>query len=214
MLRCSKFTRIAVLVVAVAVSSSCGSVVRNGSSPVYLVIDALDGSRGASTPGPFTTGLLISDVITNVTSPAPCTTQTPCPTIFGDTGQVVLRTSLKNIGTPTSPTEETTNNEVTITRYHVAYTRTDGRNVQGVDVPYAFDGGVTGTIPAGGTLTLGFELVKNIAKQESPLIQLETNGVIIQAIANITFYGQDQVGNQINVTGSISVEFGNFGDGA
>jgi hypothetical protein len=212
MLRCSKFTRIAVLAAAVALSSSCGSVVRNGSSPVYLVIDSLEGSRGASTPGAFTSGLLISDVITNVTTPAPCTTETPCPTIFGDTGQAVLRASLKNIGTPTAPSVETTNNEVTITRYHVEYTRTDGHNVQGVDVPFAFDGGATGTIPAGGSLTLGFELVRNIAKQESPLIQLESSSVIIQAIANVTFYGQDQVGNQVNVTGSISVEFGNFGD--
>lgn len=212
MLRCSKFIRIAVLAVGVAASTSCGSVVRDGRSPVYLVIDSLLGSRGASTPGaPANT--LISDVITNVTSPAPCTTDKPCATIFGDTGQVTLSASLKDIGTPTAPAAPTTNNAVTITRYHVEYVRTDGRNVQGVDVPYAFDGASTGTIPAGGTLTLGFELVKNIAKQQAPLIQLATSSVIIQAIANVTFYGQDQVGNQVNVTGSISVEFGNFGDG-
>ena len=37
-------------------------------------------------------------------------------------------------------------------------------------------------------------------------------GVLINAIADVTFYGRDQVGNDISVTGSISIEFGNFGD--
>ena len=70
-----------------------------------------------------------------------------------DFGQVTLRTPLKDVTNPSSPNAPTTNNEVTISRYRVVYRRTDGRNVQGVDVPYAFDGGVTGTVPLGGTLT-------------------------------------------------------------
>jgi hypothetical protein len=210
MLTLSKVLTVSAAIVA---SISCGSVIRDGKSPVYLVVDTLEGSRGNSTPGPFTSGLLISDVITNVTSPDPCTSASPCPTVFGDSGQAQLRMSLKDIGTsPTTPTAPTTNNEVTITRYHVAYIRTDGRNTEGVDVPYAFDGATTGTIPSGGNITLGFELVRNIAKQQAPLIQLKTNPQILQAIANVTFYGHDQVGNEMSVTGSISIEFGNFGD--
>jgi hypothetical protein len=63
-----------------------------------------------------------------------------------------------------------------------------------------------------GTLTLGFELVRNTAKQESPLVQLETNGIIISTIADVTLYGRDQVGNDISATGSIGIAFGNFGD--
>ena len=34
-------------------------------------------------------------------------------------------------------------NAVTLTRYHVDYRRTDGRNTPGVDVPYSFDGGLS-----------------------------------------------------------------------
>ena len=105
-----------------------------------------------------------------------------------------------------------TNNEVTITRVHVAYRRTDGRNTPGVDVPYAFDTGATATVPASGTVTMGFLLVRNTAKDESPLIQLKNNGVIISTIADVTLYGRDQVGNDISATGSIGVDFGNFGD--
>jgi hypothetical protein len=101
---------------------------------------------------------------------------------------------------------------VTITRYRVVYRRTDGRNVQGVDVPYAFDGGVTGTVPLGGTVTLSFELVRHVAKLEPPLAQLRSNGSLIYTIADITFFGKDRVGNDIQATGSIQVDFGNFAD--
>jgi hypothetical protein len=54
--------------------------------------------------------------------------------------------------------------------------------------------------------------VRNAAKAESPLVQLKTNGVILTTIADVTFYGRDRVGNDISATGSIQVDFGNFGD--
>jgi len=94
----------------------------------------------------------------------------------------------------------------------VEYIRADGRNTPGVDVPYAFDSALTGTIPAGGTVTLGFELVRSAAKLESPLVQLKTSPNIINVIARVTFYGADRVGNNVTVMGQIGIEFGNFGD--
>jgi hypothetical protein len=202
--------RLAGLVVVAAAATSCGSVVRQGSSPVYLVIDSLLGFRGgaASATGSST---LISDVITNVTQPAPCSTDNPCPTIFGDNGAVTLRAPLKDIGGAT-PLQPTTNNEITITQYRVKYIRTDGRNTEGVDVPFGFDGAATGTIPAGGTLALNFILVRNIAKQEAPLADLRRGSNIINTIAQVTFYGTDRVGNNVSVMGQIDVVFGNFGD--
>ena len=203
-------TRLLGLAALVAATVSCGDVSRQGSSPVYLVIDSLTATRGGAASLVATT-TLISDVITNVTTPAPCTSQTPCPTIFGDTGTVVLRAPLKNIGA-TAALAPTTNNEVTINRIHVEYTRADGHNIQGVDVPYAFDGAATGTVGAGGTLTLGFVIVRAVAKQESPLAQLRTSPNIITTITKVTFYGTDRVGNAISVTGQIQIDFGNFGD--
>ena len=189
----------------VAATSSCGDVIRQGRSPVYLVIASLQAAQGNHI-SQFGNGLS-SDVLTFVTSPAPCTDTSPCPTVFGDVGQVVLRASMKDIGL-----EPTKNNEVTLTRYHVSYRRADGRNTPGVDVPYGFDGATTGTIQANGTLTMGFTLVRNTAKQESPLVQLISSPNVISAIADITFYAHDQVGNQVNQTGSIDVAFANFGD--
>lgn len=203
-------TRLIGFAALVAANVSCGDVVRQGSSPVFLVIDLLQGIRGAAQAGtPSST--LISDVITNITSPDPCTPALPCPTIFGDSGSVNLRAPLKDIGA-TAGLSPTSNNEVTINRVRVEYIRADGRNTPGVDVPFAFDSAVTGTVPAGGTLTLGFELVRNVAKQEAPLAQLRASNNFISTIARITFYGVDRVGNAIQVTGQMQIEFGNFGD--
>ena len=46
--------------------------------------------------------------------------------------------------------------------------RADGRNTPGADVPFAFDSGAALTIAGGGTATLGFEIVRHVAKEESP----------------------------------------------
>jgi hypothetical protein len=193
-----------------AATVSCGDVVRQGNSPVFLVIDQLQGIHGGKTLGTGTSNL-ISDVITNVTDPAPCTTASPCPTVFNDLGSVTMHAPLKDIG-GTTTLSPTTNNEVTINRYHVEYVRADGHNIQGVDVPHAFDSAVTGTIPAGGNLTLGFELVRSVAKKESPLAELRINKNIINVIAQVTFYGVDRVGNSMTVMGQIGIEFADFGD--
>jgi hypothetical protein len=197
-------TRILVTAAVAAGGSSCGDVVRSGRSPMFLSIDSL---TGASAPSTTMTSTIASDVITTVTSPAPCTTDAPCLTIFSDPGAAILRVVPKDVSTTPS-----TNNDVTITRVHVQYRRADGRNVQGVDVPYGFDGAATVTVPANGTATIGFTLVRNAAKAESPLIQLQRNGSIITTIADVTFYGRDRVGNDVSVTGSMQIDFGNFGN--
>lgn len=202
-----KHVHLIALAAAVAAGTSCGSAIRQGRSPVYLVVQSITALPGGLPGTVVTPGVLHSDVA-NVTT-TPCSTTAPCA--LGDEGTVILTTALKDIGTPTSPTIETANNAVTITQYHVDYVRTDGRNTQGVDVPYSFDGATAGTIPAGGSQTFGFDLVRAVAKEEAPLIQLTGSSSVLTMIANITFYGHDQAGNDLNVTGSMTIEFGNFG---
>jgi hypothetical protein len=197
--------RLIALAALLAGSTACGDVVRQGRSPVFVVIDSMAAARGSS-PQNFGSNLS-SDVLTNVIQPPPCSTSTPCPTTFNDLGQVVLSLALKNV-----TVEPTTNNQVTIRRYRVDYMRTDGRNVAGVDVPYGFDGATTVTVTPGGTSTLGFELVRNAAKQEAPLVQLANGANILDTIATVTLYGTDQVGNAVSVSGTIRVSFANFAD--
>jgi hypothetical protein len=195
------------LAAIMAASTSCGSIAQQGRSPVYLVIDSLTGQRGGLN-GNFGNPVP-SDVVTNVTSPAPCTPVSPCATVFSDNGQVALRAEMKD---PTSLTAPTATNDVTIFRYHVSYRRSDGRNTQGVDVPFAWDGAVTGTVRVGSQTTLPFELVRIVAKEESPLVNLVSSLTIVTTIAEVTFYGRDQAGNMVSVVGLIQVDFGNFGD--
>jgi hypothetical protein len=47
---------------------------------------------------------------------------------------------------------------------------------------------------------------------ETPLAELATNPGVITTLAEVTFYGRDQVGNDVTVSGTIQVDFGNFGD--
>src|SRR4030095_7326834 len=154
------------LVAALAASISCGDVVRQGRAPVMLVIDSLQASAGGSgTPS----GFLLSDVATATPDP-PCSAKTPC--VFNDAGSAQLRLTLKDVGTPSSPATPSPNNDVTITRIHIKYVRSDGRNVQGVDIPYEWDSAATFTVAVGSLKTIPFELVRHVAKEESPLVQL------------------------------------------
>ena len=199
--------RILTLAAMAAAAASCGDVARTGRAPVTIVINSL---TAAPTGGPLKgtqSGTLTSDVITNLISPAPCSAATPCPTIFNDVGLATLSLQAKNVALTPSGV-----NAVTIDRIHVEYVRADGHNTPGVDVPYAFDGAATATIPATGSATIGFEIVRHNAKEESPLVQLINSSNIITTICRVTFYGHDQAGNEINVTGSIQIDFGNFGD--
>jgi len=186
---------------------SCGDVSRQGQAPVYLVVTSLQAKRGGGASATLGNPLL-SDVITNVSTPAPCTPTSPCPTIFNDVAEASFSVTLKNV----LGAAPTTNNSVIIRRVHVSYRRADGRNSPGVDVPFGFDSAATLTIAGGGTGTLGFEIVRHVAKEESPLAQLVSSPVIITTIADVTFSGTDQVGNDISVTASMQIDFGNFGD--
>ena len=200
--------RFGVVAVLAMASTSCGSVAQ-GRGPSLLVIESLQGIRGNTTPG-TPSNPLTSDVITNVISPAPCSATAPCPTIFGDSGEAVMRVVMKDAGSA-NPSSASPLNHITIERYHVQYFRADGRNTPGVDVPYDFDGALRVTIQDAPT-TFGFQLVRNQAKDEAPLVFLRSNAAIVTAIAKITFFGRDQNGNEISIVGEITINFGNFGD--
>ena len=182
-------------------SVSCGDLTREGTSSSYLIITALEATSGAD-PGTFA-GILSSDVVT---------VKDKVASTFADPGRVQFALGLKDPGPSTSPAAPTQANFITVDRYRVRYIRSDGRNVEGVDVPYAFDGAFTVTVS--GSTTAGFTLVRIQAKDEAPLRALGFNGQVISTIAEVTFYGHDQTGRAVSVTGQISINFANFADPA
>src|SRR5689334_11053921 len=144
-------TRVLAVATLVASATSCGDVVRTSRAPALLVVNSLTASRGAANSGGTGASLLTSDVLTVVTSGGTCTTTNPCPTVFSDQGTLTLSLAAKDISVPL-----TSNNQVTINRIHVSYRRTDGRNAEGVDVPFSYDTGGTVTVPAGSTAQVSF----------------------------------------------------------
>jgi len=203
-----QWTTLGVVALALASAVACGHQNTTGRSPSYLVIDSLQGASGAK-PSAFS-HTVESDVVTNVRVQVGGQ-EVVQPTIYEDVGQVTLRMVLKDVSI-TSPTSA---NLITVTRYHVEFKRSDGRNTPGVDVPYGFDGAATGTFDSsGGVLT--FVLVRAQAKLEAPLKALRNGGaaIVISTISEITFYGTDQNGNQVSVTGTMSVNFADWGDPA
>jgi hypothetical protein len=187
----AKFVKLLVVVSLIAASSACGEFTREGRSPVVLVVDSLFVNDDQ--------GTLNSDVLTKGST-------------LNDMAEVQMRVILKDPGAPGVTVNPTLLNAVTITRYRVEYRRTDGRSVQGVDVPYAFDSAMTITVPSDGTGTTTFQLVRHSAKEESPLRALSSNFDIISTIAYVTFYGRDQAGNDISATASIGIDFADFAD--
>ena len=202
----SNLTRLTVLSAFALVGSGCGSdLLRTGRSPVYLTITNFALTNGATGN---TASNLLSDVQTLVEQQINGQT-VKVPTIFNDTATATLRVVAKD------PKIETTDmNAITVTRYRIVFRRADGRSTPGVDVPYGWDGGVSVTIPAGGEAAVPFDIVRHSSKSEPPLANLVNNGGVqfIYAIAEITFFGRDQNGNEITTTGLVDVAFSDFGD--
>jgi hypothetical protein len=193
------------LAALMAATAGCGDVIRQGRSPGVLSVNTLQGIAGGATG--TGSAVLLSDVLVFRRSPEPCTPLAPCPTIVDDFGVATLSLTMKDpLVSPTA------NNQATISRYTVAFRRTDGHNTPGLDVPYGFDGAVTATVVGGGSTDVAFEFVRHVAKIESPLVELVSSPNVISTIADVTFYGQDLVGNAVSAKASMSVNFGNFAD--
>ena len=197
-------------VALLAGSVSCGDVIRQDRAPVIIVVDALEAASGA-TPGTMG-GFLLSDVQTLVDQQVNGVA-VRVPTIFNDVGQATMRIIPKDAGNGSNSLAPTPYNSVTITRYRIEFVRADGRNIQGVDVPFPVEGAVTATIGSGASV-VPFEMVRHQQKLEQPLRSLATFGgrLFISTIAEITFYGADQVGNNIQAKGTISVSFSDYAD--
>jgi hypothetical protein len=204
-----KSWRVLAAAAVVTASAGCGNMADDSRSPAQLTIASLSAASGVQ-PDEFG-ATLHSDVITNVKQTVNGQ-QIDVPTIFNDIGSANFVLIMKDPGSdPANPAAPSPLNSITITRYRVVYRRTDGHNTPGVDVPFPFDSAITVTIGKDGGSS-GFQLVRTSAKQEAPLRALVSNPDIISTIADVTFYGRDQAGNDISATGSIGVDFGNFGD--
>lgn len=131
--------------------------------------------------------------------------------VTGDAAKVTLTAKLLN---PSTTVEASLYNSIQVTRYTVQYIRSDGKSVEGVDVPYSFEGAISANIEIDASVEASFIVVREVAKQESPLVDLiEARGEgVLEVVAKIDFYGHDMTNNKVKATGYLTIFFANYID--
>lgn len=102
--------------------------------------------------------------------------------------------------------------DLVVERYEVSYSRSDGRGVQGVDVPYTISGNLAAEVTFRNAANLFIEVVRRQAKLEPPLAALAQNGRVVTMFADITLHGRTNVGAAVSATGRLQIDFAEFAD--
>jgi hypothetical protein len=178
--------------------AACNALENESTSASMLEIVSLTGKDLQGVSGSTT---VFSDVITN-------------DSIFNDNGVAELKASPLD---PASTAQTSVYMQVMVDQIDVEFRRTDGRNVEGVDVPYRFVQPVSILVPFGNTTTdIPFLLIRHVAKLEAPLLALReivNQGKVLQLEAFVTIHGKDKGGHRVApVTGYITVWCSNFAD--
>jgi hypothetical protein len=137
-------------------------------------------------------------------------------TVINDNGEASFTASLLD-PVKSGPADASFYQQVIVDQVDIVYSRADGLNVEGKDVPYAFSQKVHHGIEVNSTTVsnLGFILVQHIAKNESPLAELVNLGQehVLKVEARCTFHSRDQAGYRLEpVVGYISIWFANYGN--
>jgi hypothetical protein len=192
------FALIIVVLAMTACNTGCNALENQSTSAAMLQIISLTGNDLAGEPGSTT---VFSDVLTSKGS------------IFNDNGVAELKAVPLD---PDIAVDLTPYMEVLVDQIDVEFKRTDGRNVEGVDVPYRFTQPISVLVPFAVSTEIPFILIRHVAKMEAPLLALSVpvnQGKVLQLVAIITVHGKDKGGHRVApVTGYISVWCSNFAD--
>ena len=195
MTRVIKLLGLAALAIGLA---ACNPVENKSESASMLLVERMQGTNVEGQISDY----VQSDVLVQKAGEA-------TGTIFADIGRVTLSCRLL---APAAPLGASPWNDIVVTRYVVSYSRADGRNTPGVDIPYPFEGSISATFKVGFTSELAYVIVREVAKAEPPLIALVTGGAegVIQATAKVEFYGHDMANKSVKATGYIPIFFANY----
>lgn len=194
-----KISILSVIVLIIAGASGCSKIENLSNSGSQLVIVDVTAKDLTTT----TSHTCFSDVI----KVDPVTLNT---SVYNDNGVATLTAQLLD---PDVTAISTYYQDVVVDQIDVSFSRADGLNVPGKDVPYSFSQKVSVRIPIQKSILIDFVLVSHNAKAESPLVELLYSGTILKLEAKITIYGKDVAGNRVQpVVGYISVWCGDFAD--
>jgi hypothetical protein len=190
--------KILVLIITALILASCNAMEDESTSASMLQIVSLTGKDLEGNDGSTT---VFSDVITN-------------GGIFNDNGIASLRAVTIN---PNLDGDQITSYmDIMVDQIDVEFQRTDGRNVEGVDVPYRFTQPMNMLVPINSEMDIPFVLIRHVAKLEPPLLALRDvpdREFVLHLVAIVTIHGKDLGGHRVApVTGYISVWCANFAD--
>lgn len=190
-----KVIKTSIFLVSLLVFISCNPLENETLSNSMLVIVNLTGHDLEGNPANY----LQSDVLTSSNS------------VTADPAIVTLKAQLLN---PNPDTLASQYNNIMLTRYTVSYFRTDGNNIEGVDIPLSFEGSLSTLIEIDSLVEVSFIIVREVAKLEPPLINLhEGRGEgVLQVRARVDFYGHDLTNNTVQATGYLTIYFANYAD--
>jgi len=189
----SNVAQVGLLLAAMGLSGCSAGYTTDNASPVIFTIALVNGGKP-----------LASDVLTN-------------GTVVSDSVDVSIGVRFKNPNIETVPSIP---NAVRVERYEVKYRRSDGRGVEGQDVPYTISGNVTTIfdVKTSGVDPLSVEVVRAQAKLEPPLRNLrgataDTLGgaLVVTMFADITVYGRTISGIPVQSTGTLQIDFADYG---
>ena len=188
----STVLRTGVLLAALGFAGCSAGYTTANNSTVLLLIAAVNGGSP-----------LRSDVLTD-------------GAVVSDSVNVSVAIRFKNPNIETVPQIPSA---VILDRYEIKYRRSDGRGVEGQDVPFAISGNVTLAfdVKSSGTDDLALEVVRAQAKLEPPLRNLRgvTTGslggaLVVTMFADITLYGHTVSGQQVTGNGSLQIDFADY----
>ena len=197
--RTAKVFKAAIGTLAMLAAMACNPIENSTTSASLLTVVTITGLDLTLKDQNFTqSDVLLTDTTTGTS------------TITDDVAKASLTASML---APNPPAGTSQYNDIQLDKIVVSYTRTDGRNTEGVDVPYTFEQNVSQIIHIGQQATISFIIVRATAKQEPPLLGLRagaTRGEVIYTNAKIVFYGHDLAGKTVTATGYLPVEFADF----
>lgn len=179
---------------------SCNPIENESQSDSMIVVLKMTGTDIDGNEVNF----LQSDVVT-------IDSDTGLPSVAADAAKVNLTAKLLDPNSATGPSHY---NNITITSYAVTYFRSDGKNQEGVDIPYFFTGSLSALVEIDSSAEISFIIVREVAKLEPPLLNLrEGRGEgVLQVTAKVDFYGQDMTNNKVKATGYLTIFFANYID--
>ena len=170
---------------ALAMAGCSADYVENNEGPVLLLITEING--GAQ---------LDSDVRNGEFSTFVCENEV----------DVALTVQNKNPNAPSAPSST-----VQLESYEVKYSRSDGRGVEGVDVPFRITGSLASSVGVGDEVSVPIEVVRRQAKLEPPLDNISQTTVLTVS-AQVTLFGKTISENRVSAQARFQIDFADFGD--